>query len=81
MLNENCSFFPAVLKGAKNFRDHYKDVHNVTDSNPVFDRYLENLSSNSVVLLTSQCDFCNKFFSRQQNQGKTSCQEASKTLL
>ena len=80
MLNENCSFGPAVWKGTKNFRDHYKDVHNITDSNPVFDRYLENLSSNSVVLLTSQCDFYNKFFSRQQNQSKTSCKEASKTL-
>ena len=70
MLNENCSFCPAVLKGAKNFRDHYKDVHNITGSNPVFDRYLENLSSNSVVLLTSQCDFCNKFFHDNRTKAK-----------
>ena len=70
MLNENSSFCPAVLESVKNVRDHYKDVHNITDSNPVFDRYLQNLSSNSVVLLTSQCDFSNRFFHDNGNKAK-----------
>ena len=61
MLNENRNFCPAVLESVENVRDHYNDVHNITDSNLVFDRYLDNLSSNSVVLLTSQCDFYNNF--------------------
>ena len=61
MLNENRNFCPAVLKSVENVRDHYNDVHNITDSNLVFDRYLDNLSSNSVVLLTSQSDFYNNF--------------------
>ena len=61
MLNENHNFCPAVLESVENVRDHYNDVHNITDSNLVFDRYLDNLSSNSVVLLTSQSDFYNNF--------------------
>ena len=61
MLNENRNFCPAVLESVENVRDHYNDVHNITDSNLVFDRYLDNLSSNSVVLLTSQSDFYNNF--------------------
>ena len=69
MLNENCSFCPAVLESVENVRDHYKDVHNITDSNPVFDRYLGNLSSNSVVLLTvnviSATSFSTKIEPRQ----------------
>ena len=61
MLNENRNFCPAVLESVENVRDHYNDVHNITDSNLVFDRYLDNLSSNSEVLLTSQSDFYNNF--------------------
>lgn len=61
MLNENRNFCSAVLESVENVRDHYNDVHNITDSNLVFDQYLENLSSNSVVLLTSQSDFYNNF--------------------
>ena len=61
MLNENRNFCSAVLESVQNVRDHYNDVHNITDSNLVFDQYLENLSSNSVVLLTSQSDFYNNF--------------------
>ena len=61
MLNENRNFCPAVLESVENVRDHYNDVHNITDSDLVFDRYLDNLSSNSVVLLTSQSDFYNNF--------------------
>ena len=59
MFNENS---PAVLESVENVRGHNKDVHNITDSNPVSNRYLENLSSNSVVPLTSQCDICNSLF-------------------
>ena len=61
MLNENRNFCSAVLESVENVRDHYNDVHNITDSNLVFDQDLENLSSNSVVLLTSQSDFYNNF--------------------
>ena len=61
MLNENRNFCSAVLESVENVRDHYNDVHNITDSNLVFDQYLENLSSNSVVLLTSQSDFYDNF--------------------
>ena len=66
MLNENRNFCPAVLESVENVRDHYNDVHNITDSNLVFDRYLDNLSSNSVVLLTSQSDFYNNFSTTTQ---------------
>ena len=61
MLNENRNFCSAVLESVENVRDHYNDIHNITDSNLVFDQYLDNLSSNSVVLLTSQSDFYNNF--------------------
>ena len=70
MLNENCSFWPAVLESVENVRDHYKDIHNIADGKPFFDRYLENLSSNSIALLTSQCDFCNKFFHDNKTKAK-----------
>ena len=70
MLYENCNFCPVVLESFKNLRDHYKDVHNIAASNLVFDWYLENLSSNSVVLWTSQCDFCNKFFHNNRTMAK-----------
>ena len=70
MLNENCSFWPTVLESVEKVWYHYKDVHNITDSNPIFDRYLENLSSNSIALLTSQCDFCNKFFHANNTKAK-----------
>ena len=70
MLNENCCLCPTVSESIENVRDHHKDVHNITDSTPVFDGYLENLSSNSVVLLTSQHDFCNKFFHGNRTNAK-----------
>ena len=51
-------------------RDHYKNVHNITDSNFVFDQYLDNLSSNSVVILTSQSNFYNNFFHGNRTKAK-----------
>ena len=42
MLHENCSFCLSVLESVENVRGHYKDVHNITDGNPVFNQYLEN---------------------------------------
>ena len=70
MLHENCSFCLAVLESVENVRDHHKDVHSITESNPIFDQYLENLSSNSAVLLTSQRDYCNKFFHNNRTKVK-----------
>ena len=70
MLNENCNFCPVFFENAESVRNNYKNIHNITDSNPVFNQCLENLSANSVVLLTSQCDFCNKFFYSNRSKAK-----------
>ena len=70
MLHENCSFCLSVLESVENVRGHYKDVHNITDGNPVFDQYLENWSRNSVVLLTSQCDYYSRFFHNNRTKVK-----------